>query len=314
MDDVDAALERLTEASAGLLTAMLGIRLISARMLLGGSDQELTSAIDRLQQAYCEYCAAHRPLDPVIVELYSIDTNPIDAIGVSGLTMHRALKVAADRDLNILAAAAGNCGAIKVTPENSNALRHALTILPLYTREEFDNVDHRMQREWIKLRNAIWRPAGDKSADSVGNQASATTLDDQPTQPKPEATKDDSTFWLARAMLLVRDHPDWSDATIAENVGKHKSTLSRSREYQAAAQMARGKKEDRPRGFITVDAETDLHDLDAFSTDSPDLPDRGKPIPGSKYFREYCDECREPMKVKKTQVGTKRRCESCRAI
>jgi hypothetical protein len=45
--------------------------------------------------------------------------------------------------------------------------------------------------------------------------------------------------WLAEAMLTVKDHPDWPDATIAERVGINKSQLSRSPEYRAAASMAR---------------------------------------------------------------------------
>ncbi len=60
---------------------------------------------------------------------------------------------------------------------------------------------------------------------------------------------------LALALILVRDHPDWSDRTIAVKAGyKSHSSLSKSNTYQAAAVMARGAKEDLPRG--SKDAET----------------------------------------------------------
>lgn len=45
--------------------------------------------------------------------------------------------------------------------------------------------------------------------------------------------------WLAEAMLLVQDNPDWPDARIAEEVGIDKSRLSRTPEYKAAAALAR---------------------------------------------------------------------------
>ncbi len=45
--------------------------------------------------------------------------------------------------------------------------------------------------------------------------------------------------WLAEAMLTVQDHPEWSDAAIAKHVNIDKSQLCRSREYRAAASMAR---------------------------------------------------------------------------
>ncbi len=33
--------------------------------------------------------------------------------------------------------------------------------------------------------------------------------------------------------------------------------------------------------------------------DKPYMKDRGKPIPGSKYFRQYCSVCNEPIRVNK---------------
>lgn len=67
----------------------------------------------------------------------------------------------------------------------------------------------------------------------------------------PKATRRERRAkWLAEAMLTVRDHPEWSDATIAERVGIDKSRLSRSPEYRAAASMARTSKT--PAGSVTV--------------------------------------------------------------
>jgi hypothetical protein len=74
-------------------------------------------------------------------------------------------------------------------------------------------------------------------------------------------------LWLATAMLLVQEHPDWSDARIAREVGKHPSTLSRDKTYQAAATMARGDKSDRRRGHVTVDPDSGQQDVEAYSDD-----------------------------------------------
>ena len=50
-------------------------------------------------------------------------------------------------------------------------------------------------------------------------------------------------------MLLVNDHPDWSNARIAEEVGKSRSTLSRSKYYREAARLARAPVRTPRRGF-----------------------------------------------------------------
>lgn len=76
------------------------------------------------------------------------------------------------------------------------------------------------------------------------DQADASTPKQKPTRRERRAK------WLAEAMLTVRDHPEWSDATIAEQVGIDKSRLSRSPEYQAAARMARSSR--MPGGSVTI--------------------------------------------------------------
>lgn len=71
--------------------------------------------------------------------------------------------------------------------------------------------------------------------------------------------------WLANAMLHLRDHPDWSDRKIAREVGKAPSTLSRSKEYKAAAAIARDGWNSRRRGFIKKDLDTGYTDIEAFA-------------------------------------------------
>jgi hypothetical protein len=86
----------------------------------------------------------------------------------------------------------------------------------------------------------------------------------------PKATRRERRAkWLAEAMLTVRDHPEWSDATIAERVGIDKSRLSRSPEYRAAASMVRTPKT--PAGSVRIangDRELEAVD-DSFDPNRP---------------------------------------------
>lgn len=82
---------------------------------------------------------------------------------------------------------------------------------------------------------------------------------------RPTRKHEERAIWLAKAMLFVRDHPDWSNAEIARCVGVHPATLSRSREYQTAAAMARESKNNLPRGHITVDPDSGLSDVEAYT-------------------------------------------------
>ena len=72
--------------------------------------------------------------------------------------------------------------------------------------------------------------------------------------------------WLAKAMLVVQERPEWSDSRIASYVGKNKSTLSRNRQYQMAAALARGNKNQLNRGHTKIDPTTGLTDIEAYST------------------------------------------------
>jgi len=41
------------------------------------------------------------------------------------------------------------------------------------------------------------------------------------------------------------------------------------------------------------------------------MEDRGQPIKGSRFYREFCSECEEPMRVTKEKVGVGLLCEQC---
>ena len=98
----------------------------------------------------------------------------------------------------------------------------------------------------------------------------AAQFDDKVGEAKSTGTnkrRRERIVWVAEAMLLVQEHPGWTDAKIATHVGKHKSSLSRSPEYQRAAEIARGKKEDRHDGYIRVDSDSGLTSVEAYSID-----------------------------------------------
>lgn len=72
--------------------------------------------------------------------------------------------------------------------------------------------------------------------------------------------------WLARALLLRQQHPDWPDRKVAEEVGKHPSTLSRHPIYRAATALARGSKDHVPRGYAQFDRDTKSFGVEAYSS------------------------------------------------
>jgi hypothetical protein len=137
------------------------------------------------------------------------------------------------------------------------------------------------------------------------------TVDDDQEPGEPKATKREQTRkWLTAAMMEVQVHPDWSDAEIARRVGKSPGTLSRSTLYRNAASLARGSKTDRPKGYVEADPDSGTAGVEAVALDH-DHPDRGKRIPGSNLFREYCDKCDERIRVARDKVGKKPVCEEC---
>lgn len=81
---------------------------------------------------------------------------------------------------------------------------------------------------------------------------------------KPPSKRVDKLEWLAKAILTLQEHPDWSSAEIAKKVGKHRSTLSRNSIYKTAAALARGQRTDLPSGYLTVDPDTGQTDVEAY--------------------------------------------------
>jgi hypothetical protein len=168
----------------------------------------------------------------------------------------------------------------------------------------------RLQRQTIAA--ATIADGGQQPASKPrGNDAAAERT--EVTRAATQAAK--RTEWLARALLLVRDHPDWPDAEIARKVGRDKSVLSRDETYQTAAQMARARTTDLPKGHIKLDPDTGQHDVEGIAPTAGSLndkADRGQRIPNSSYVREYCAKCDEAMKVTPDKVGTNPICERCK--
>lgn len=154
-------------------------------------------------------------------------------------------------------------------------------------------------------------------ADLIEAEAAKLAERTQPEAGEVEAGKKRKLQWLADALLLVRDYPDWSDAEVARRVGKDKSTLTRSEAYQAGARMARsqrGTKGDLHTGYVTTNPESGTRDVEALApadAGQDDRSDRGQPIPDSNFFREYCHDCNEPMRVVQDKVGKNPICDDC---
>jgi hypothetical protein len=165
--------------------------------------------------------------------------------------------------------------------------------------------DHKHERHSARTRRA-GNSTRRRSKRNEKPSKSATVTD-------KSRSKEPTGLWLANALLLVREHPDWSDAAIARAVGKSKSTLSRNKIYRAAAKLARDKGGP-PKGFVTTAADSRRSDVEAIAPTSHDVlnhSDVGQPVPGSKCVREYCANCEEPIKVGPDVVGKNPLCHRC---
>jgi hypothetical protein len=56
---------------------------------------------------------------------------------------------------------------------------------------------------------------------------------------RPQRPRRKRFQWMAEALLLCKDYPEWPDARIARMVGVDKGTLSRNKMYRAAAMLGR---------------------------------------------------------------------------
>lgn len=131
-------------------------------------------------------------------------------------------------------------------------------------REELGTHRHEIGRYFGWLRrelDAIWAPQSVKPPQREWHD------------PKPMKKHE----WQARAMLLVNEHPDRSTARIARDVGRHPSQLSRCPAYQRAAHLARTPKQNRPAGYVTIDPETGLRDVEAHTDDEGKIDRRRRP-------------------------------------
>lgn len=73
--------------------------------------------------------------------------------------------------------------------------------------------------------------------------------------------------WLGEAILTVRDHPEWPDSRIAQQIGVNPGTLSRSKPYRDAAEAVRRHARNAhapPRGFRTRDPDSGEQDIEAY--------------------------------------------------
>ena len=194
---------------------------------------------------------------------------------------------------------------IKKARRDLDALR-----LSRASAQELEDTDREALEEFAELLTTWLQWSVPQSSEPTPNNLATPTA----IAAERERPKNKKNLWLAEAMLWVQQHPEWSDAMIAEKVERDKSQLSRSKEYQIAAAQARGTKDDRPNGHVQTDElgrRVGLEAVAPTATEPGDHPDRGQSLTGSKYVREYCAECDEPMKVTPDRVGTKPVCEAC---
>ena len=122
-------------------------------------------------------------------------------------------------------------------------LRHMEKLCPDWTEwyRQCRPNEFRVVRELVVMMTEVGRRIGGE--DVAGSKRVGFGSDRQTARKIKGKTK------LAIAMMLVQEHPDWSDRYIAEQAGyKSHSTLVRNKTYQTAAAMARGQKEDLPHG------------------------------------------------------------------
>ena len=78
-------------------------------------------------------------------------------------------------------------------------------------------------------------------------------------------------YWMAQAMLMIRDYPDLTDKAVAEAIGINPSQLTPRRcpEYHAAKKLAIKAREEHLKGHVEIDRDTGRRTLEAYSADDP---------------------------------------------
>lgn len=146
-------------------------------------------------------------------------------------------------------------------------------ILRDYDQNFFPRIWAIYHEEWDPvLEKESWQLIREKHQADLGG---VETSEDQEKNAEPikdpvnPPNKRDKAEWLAHAMLLVKDHPEWSNAKIAKTVGVSPSSISSRRcpEFHIAACLARTEKSNRPKGFEKIDPESGMREIEAFSND-----------------------------------------------
>lgn len=105
--------------------------------------------------------------------------------------------------------------------------------------------------------------------------------------------------WLGMAMLLVKDHPEWSDREIARRVEINRSQLSRSAEYKVVAQLARDQGATPHKGHLTKD-DDGRSGVIAYARND------------SRYAKGICRECGESILVRPGTPADEQVCDPCK--
>jgi len=129
---------------------------------------------------------------------------------------------------------------------------------------EFERTDAEISQIQYRLGNRT-------ETESGGDERTVDDVDGSG-KPAAETRQQRKLEWLAKAMILVQENPDWPDVVIAQKVGRNPSQLSRSKSYQTVAAGFRGDKSSIVSGFIVKDDDTGTLDVEAYS-DDPTEPD-----------------------------------------
>jgi hypothetical protein len=175
---------------------------------------------------------------------------------------------------------------------------------------------------WLEEKHGFLLPAIDSLRGLTRPPAAAEPAPADRVDPE---RSDRKRQWLADAMFLVRDYPEWSDAKIAREVGVHPSTLCRDEEYGRVADMAReprarptsGRK-DRSGGIEAAERAPGGAGERPAAAKEPPVSVVGQPVSGSKrrlvWERCAVPKCDEMFGVAAADLGTGQVCHECKRL